>query len=936
MTLDEYRAALAFVGADEEHDWIRAGMALHHEFGGQTAAFQVWDEWSRNSDKYDPKNIKDRWKSFGGVGSSGKPVTGATLVHMAKKNGFTRAGSPQPLSIEEKKQREKQRAQAQARAEKKQADDWAAGAKQADAKWSAGKPASPSHPYVKKKGITPHGARELGGKLLIPFYFDGQLSTLETIDSDGAKRATPGGRRGGAYMTIGKQDGARAWLVCEGWATGCSLYAATGLPVVVSGPKGNMQAISGKLPVDHPDAAAWIVCGDLDESGGGQDRAEAAAAKIGEKAAVCLPFFDGQAVAAVEDPKARSDFNDMARISGAEAVRVRVMAAIDALEATRHRPNYVKQAAVTPAKPAQSIAPGFYLQETASGGKKAGVYARGDEDKPDVWLCTPLRVVATLYEKGNNGDGEHESNYAKLLSFSTLSGCDAQLVIHQKTLGSDPRVLLNLLLDRGLSITGGNARGKLLSSYIEGSGGDYFARTARRTGWYGTQGNAFVLKSETIAPPGEERVLFDTQEKSDDSTAASGNLAEWQRQVAALAVGNSRIIFSISAAFAAPLLGLCELNGFGFNLYGVTSKGKTTCANVAASVWGKPSGYVYKWRSTANAMEARAVVRNDMLMVLDEIGTGDEKEAGALAYALADGTGKGRAGINGDERAANKWTVLMLSTGEKSFADHVAGSGKAAKGGQRVRMIDIQAETGLDGMGVADTLHGRASIEDFCREISLAAERCHGTAARAFLERVVADRAAICGKYETERKAMIAECVPEDAESEVRRAAGHFAVVAMAGELASLYGVTGWPQGAARDAVRRLFAEWLDARGTPGAIDTENGLNAVRELISRHGDSRFHGINDALSSVNDRAGVKEVGPRGYGFDALANETIYFVFPEAMKRVLADYSAKHVLEEMAKRGWLIAGADGKLKIKKKIPGMGPRGVYALNPAAFDNE
>lgn len=69
--VDLVRAKKALVHIDcEDYDsWLRAGMALHHEFEGDTAALDVWDEWSAQGSNYQGRDDTERrWRSFGGTG----------------------------------------------------------------------------------------------------------------------------------------------------------------------------------------------------------------------------------------------------------------------------------------------------------------------------------------------------------------------------------------------------------------------------------------------------------------------------------------------------------------------------------------------------------------------------------------------------------------------------------------------------------------------------------------------------------------------------------------------------------------------------------------------------------------------------------------------------------------------------------------------------
>lgn len=60
-------------------EWLKVGMALHHEFGGSEAGFQKWCEWSALGAKF--KSVQDcrsHWQSF----SPGGGITGQSLVGM--------------------------------------------------------------------------------------------------------------------------------------------------------------------------------------------------------------------------------------------------------------------------------------------------------------------------------------------------------------------------------------------------------------------------------------------------------------------------------------------------------------------------------------------------------------------------------------------------------------------------------------------------------------------------------------------------------------------------------------------------------------------------------------------------------------------------------------------------------------------------------------
>ena len=84
-------------------------------------------------------------------------------------------------------------------------------------------------------------------------------------------------------------------LICEGWATGASLFEATGHFTIVAFSAGNLTAVALSTRKHHQ-ANEIMICGDNDASGVGQIAARAAALAINGK--YILPDTVGQ------------DFND--------------------------------------------------------------------------------------------------------------------------------------------------------------------------------------------------------------------------------------------------------------------------------------------------------------------------------------------------------------------------------------------------------------------------------------------------------------------------------------------------------------------------------------------------------------------------------------------------------------------------------------------------
>jgi putative DNA primase/helicase len=147
-----------------------------------------------------------------------------------------------------------ERKRAQAEAERRTEAETAA--EQARWIWEHAEPCNDNHPYLTAKGITGAGLRiDKGGRLLVPVVADpdGPIVNLQRIDRDGVKRPITGGVMGGAFHII---QGTGAAIFCEGYATGATLHAATGRPVVVTFSADNLPTVAAKLALHDAVVAA--------------------------------------------------------------------------------------------------------------------------------------------------------------------------------------------------------------------------------------------------------------------------------------------------------------------------------------------------------------------------------------------------------------------------------------------------------------------------------------------------------------------------------------------------------------------------------------------------------------------------------------------------------------------------------------------------------
>ncbi|PRA58667.1 DNA/RNA helicase, superfamily II protein [Pseudomonas sp. MYb187] len=574
------------------------------------------------------------------------------------------------------------------------------------------------------------------------------------------------------------------------------------------------------------------------------------------------------------------------------------------------------------ARPNRDLLPaGFRLTED-------GVfYATEDGDARPV--CSPLEILArTRDEKGHN--------WGLLVEFDDPDGEKKRWNIPARTMTGDfGKDVLGPLVDMGLRLAGsrsGRHARNDLQSYLQGFDSSQRARLVTRLGWHN---NAFLLPDRQIGQHVEHLHFYDAGAQLPPINE-SGTLEQWQRQIGALCVGNHRLAFVVSTAFAGPLLHHLGHESGGFHLYGDSSGGKTTHLQVAASVHGGPR-LVRSWRSTDNALESIAAAHSDGLLILDEIGMCDARIIGETVYMLGNGTGKARANDRGQAgRSVQEWRLLFLSTGEKTLAQHMAEANKELKAGMEVRMLAVPADASK-GLGMFDSLCGFEDAAALSDALKVRVTKYYGTPLAAFLE-ALCTPGKLLGWVSILRRTLeqfIAQNLPTSASGQVQRAALRFGLVGAAGELATALGVTGWADGAAITAARVCLNAWLAERGGAGNMEGEVIMARLRQVIERFGESRFTRWESTAAKIDehgprtiDRLGFRKTMEHGMG-DSLHTTITYYVLPEAWRsEVFRGMNITAVNRELIERGVLQTDKGGKASCTVRLPGMGMQRCYVV--------
>lgn len=180
--------------------------------------------------------------------------------------------------------------------------------------WNA-MPETGQSPYLERKQVAAFGIRYHNDSVVIPLYdVAGKLWSLQTIQADGFKRFSIGGKKRGCFHTIGEIGG--SVIVGEGYATMASIHMATGATCIVAFDAGNLEPVIEGLAQKYPDLTITIAADDdrwKPHIGNiGRIKANEAAKRFG--CAVALPWFK-------DNTSKPTDWNDLHVLDGLDALQ---------------------------------------------------------------------------------------------------------------------------------------------------------------------------------------------------------------------------------------------------------------------------------------------------------------------------------------------------------------------------------------------------------------------------------------------------------------------------------------------------------------------------------------------------------------------------------------------------------------------------------------
>ena len=124
--------------------------------------------------------------------------------------------------------------------------------------------ADQNHPYLVRKKIKAGSVKTIDGNLAISLQdITGKIWSLQTIDANGSKKFETGARVRGCFHLIGGENVTDTILICEGFATGQTLFEATGFSVFCAMNVGNIEEVYLAIKEKYPNSRI-INCADND------------------------------------------------------------------------------------------------------------------------------------------------------------------------------------------------------------------------------------------------------------------------------------------------------------------------------------------------------------------------------------------------------------------------------------------------------------------------------------------------------------------------------------------------------------------------------------------------------------------------------------------------------------------------------------------------
>lgn len=501
----------------------------------------------------------------------------------------------------------------------------------------------------------------------------------------------------------------------------------------------------------------------------------------------------------------------------------------------------------------------------------------------------------------------NNDNWKRVIQFHDKDNTLHRLLIPYEHFMGEAQEALKIIANHGLMPPRQAYKKNVFINYIQDYPIEQRFRCVDRAGWHGY---CFATPNKTYGNSEDEELLFHSDSKS--PYTVSGTFEEWQ-ELSQLIESHALAVLAFSCAFSGQLVLPLGAESGGFHIYGSSTDGKSTITKASCSVWGNPKHISKSWRTTDNALENEAELRNDSFLNLDELRQAVPKAVSDIVYMLTGGQGKARSTKAGKNRDAKQFSLMYTSTGEVTLEEHLRRGSIELDAGLLLRFAHIPSDAGK-GYGVFDCINYGTAPQDIGNRINELASQHYGHAGIKWLEYLTQDKDTVMEKAQTLLDSFI-EQHSQVKNGQASRVLRRFALVAAAGELATQAGITGWTPGRAFEAVAQCFNTWLGNLGNGENMEETKTLEHIKAFFEANGTSRFEDLTVIRQADGEVLRQRIHNRVGY-YDP--EEKVYLISPIMFKKEMCiGMNEASVKKALIKHGWIKAFIESgkKLYVKK---------------------
>jgi putative DNA primase/helicase len=198
----------------------------------------------------------------------------------------------------------------------------------------------------------------------------------------------------------------------------------------------------------------------------------------------------------------------------------------------------------------------------------------------------------------------------------------------------------------------------------------------REVGWHEEEDGVMIFRHHYEFPHQPNILACNDSKEGSYNLEPKGSLKVWKGMVYAEVLPHLPLQTLLCIGFSAPLVGYLskkfdDVDTLLIHLAGDSTKGKTTGALLATSIFGLPSnkkkGLMKSWNGTKNAIPNMLGGNYGIPVVLDELSMSDAKSLTSEFYVMVNGLEKYRLNDEMKQRKQASWATTIISTGEQSI-----------------------------------------------------------------------------------------------------------------------------------------------------------------------------------------------------------------------------------------------------------------------------